>query len=60
MWLKLYEDGSLKTKCADKYLVRDYVRKVGYSHILIEVYKVYENIEDINFQELWFITKSRG
>ena len=52
MWLKLYEEDSLKTKCADKYLVRDYVRKVGYSQILIDLYKVYESVEDINFQEL--------
>lgn len=52
MWLKLYEDDSLKTKCADKYLVRDYVRKAGYSRALIDLYKVYESVEDINFQEL--------
>ena len=52
MWLKLYEDDSLKTICADKYLVRDYVRKAGYSQTLIDLYKVYERVEDIDFQEL--------
>ena len=52
MWLKLYEDDSLKIKCADKYLVRDYISKLGYSNLLIDVYKVYENVEEIDFKEL--------
>lgn len=52
MWLKLYEDDSQKTKCTDKYLVRDYVRKSGYSQTLIDLYKVYDKVEQINFDEL--------
>ncbi len=52
MWLKLYEDYRLKTKYADKYLVRDYISRLGYSNILIDLYKVYESVEEINFKEL--------
>ncbi|MGN7476660.1 ATP-grasp fold amidoligase family protein [Solibacillus silvestris] len=52
MWLKLYEDDSLKTICTDKYLVRDYIKQAGYSQILIDLYKVYENVDDIDFREL--------
>lgn len=52
MWLKLNEDDSLKAKCTDKYLVRDYMSKLGYSNLLVDLYKVYECVEDINFQEL--------
>lgn len=52
MWLKLNEDNSLKTKCADKYLVRDYINQMGYSNLLVEIYKVYDSVEEINFEEL--------
>lgn len=52
MWLKLNEDDSLKSKCADKYLVRDYIKQLGYSDRLIELYKVYESVEEIDFEEL--------
>lgn len=52
MWLKLFEDDSLKTKCTDKYLVRDYITDLGYSSILIDLYKVYDCVDDINFDEL--------
>ncbi len=52
MWLKLYEDDSQKARCADKYLVRDYVSQLGYSNILVDLFKVYENVEEISFQEL--------
>lgn len=52
MWLKLYEDDLLKTMCADKYLVRNYIRQQGYSHLLIELHEVYEHVEEINFEEL--------
>lgn len=52
MWLKLYEDDSLKTRCTDKYLVRNFVSQIGYSDILIHLYKVYDRVEEINFGEL--------
>lgn len=52
MWLKLNEDDSLKADCADKYLARDYVSKCGYTDILNDLHQVYENVEEINFEEL--------
>lgn len=52
MWLKLYEDDSLKIKCADKYLVRNYISKMGYSQLLIDLYDVYEHVDEIDFRKL--------
>lgn len=52
MWLKLNEDDALKTLCTDKYAVREYVAKLGYSKILNEIYHVYNRVEDIDFNQL--------
>lgn len=52
MWLKLYEEDALKTKCADKYGVRDYVHARGLSEHLIKTYGVYDYVEDIDFEQL--------
>ncbi|MEO4053432.1 ATP-grasp fold amidoligase family protein [Solibacillus sp. CAU 1738] len=52
MWLKLNEDDSIKAKCADKYLVRDYINQLGYSDLLVKLYKVYDTVEEIDFEEL--------
>lgn len=52
MWVKLNEDHALKTLCSDKYLVKDYVKQLGYSDILIQALKVYEHVEEIDFQQL--------
>lgn len=54
MWLKLFEDDSLKVRCTDKLLVRDYVAQSGYSTILIDLYQVYDNVDEVNFNELPF------
>jgi len=53
-WLKLYRynDDPLVVKCADKYLVRDYVKECGCGDILNELYGVYDSPEDINWDEL--------
>jgi len=51
-WLKLNNRDPLTTKCTDKYLVRDYVREVGLDHILIPLYGVYNNFEEIDFSKL--------
>ncbi len=51
-WLKVYYRDPLYVKCADKYLVRDYVANNGLGHILNDLYKVYERADDINFKEL--------
>lgn len=52
MWLKLNEDDVLKTRCTDKYLVRDYIKELGYSKILIELYMVCDRVKDLNFNTL--------
>lgn len=51
-WLKLYDSTPIKTKLADKYLVRDWVKeKIGEKY-LIPLLGVYDNFDEINFDEL--------
>lgn len=52
MWLKFNEDESLKVRCTDKFLVRDHIAKLGYSNRLVELYKMYESVEQIEFEQL--------
>src|SRR5699024_388384 len=51
---------SLKTKCADKYLVREYIRNKGCEEILNPLYGVYTSPEEINWSDLpkKFVLKS--
>lgn len=51
-WLQLNSDTSLWTKCADKYLVRDYVKENGYEDALPELYGKWDNAKDIDFDKL--------
>ncbi len=51
-WYKLYYRNELLTKCADKYLVRDYVSSKGLESILIPLYSVYDNADEIDFKTL--------
>lgn len=51
-WMKLYENSSQKTKLADKYLVREWVAsKIGENY-LVSLLGVWDNFEEINFDEL--------
>ena len=54
MYLKLneYEGNELITKCADKYAVREYITSCGCTEILNELYGVFDNAKDINFEKL--------
>lgn len=54
MWLKLncYRDDPLVAQCADKYAVRDYVRKCGCEGLLNELVGVWDNAEEINWSAL--------
>ena len=52
MWLKLYYKNPLIPRCTDKYLVREYIENKGLSHILNELYGVFDSVDDINFKEL--------
>lgn len=53
-WLKLnkYNNDDLASKCADKYVVREYVESKGCGEILNELYGVYDNFDEINFDKL--------
>lgn len=51
-YMKLYADTTLWSRCADKWLVREYVRERGLGHTLNEVYGVFDRAEDIDFDTL--------
>ena len=53
-WLKLcdYNDNDLVSKCADKYAVREYVESKGCGEILNELYGVYDDFDEIDFDKL--------
>lgn len=51
-WLKLFNRDPLLTKCSDKYLVREYVEECGLGHILNELYGVYNNADEIDYDAL--------
>ena len=51
-WLKVYDSTSLKTRCADKIEVREYVKeKVGVD-LSIPILGVYDKFSDIDFKAL--------
>lgn len=50
--LKNYINNPLVIQCADKYLVRDYVIKCGYGHLLNDLIAVYDNVNEINWDKL--------
>lgn len=51
-WLKLYDSTPLKTRLADKYLVRDWVKeKIGEEH-LIPLLGVWDSFDEIDFDKL--------
>lgn len=51
-WLQLNTDTSMWTLCADKYRVRDYVKGKGLESILTTLYGQWENVDDIDFDQL--------
>lgn len=53
-WMKLYyyKDNDLVKECADKWRVRDYVKRCGLGHILNELITTYDNVDDIRWEEL--------
>lgn len=54
LWLKFntYYKNPLIVQCADKYLVRKYVEDCGCGEILNELYGIYDNVDDIDFDTL--------
>lgn len=51
-WLKIYSDLSQWTDLADKYKVREYVEKCGLKNILVKLYGVWKNADEIDFNKL--------
>lgn len=53
-WMKLnyYKNNELVRQCADKYKVRDYVRKCGLGNILVPLIGAYNYVEDIDWDKL--------
>ena len=52
VWLNFYWRHPLKSKCADKIAVRDYVRECGCEELLIPLVGVWDRVEDIDFDKL--------
>ncbi|MDY3052154.1 MAG: ATP-grasp fold amidoligase family protein [Ndongobacter sp.] len=54
LWLKYHDYWNNETvkRCADKYLVRDWIREKGCPELLNELIAVYESPEDIDFAAL--------
>lgn len=51
-WLQIYSDTSLWTICADKYLVRAFVKERGCEEVLNELYGMWYNPNDIDWSML--------
>ena len=51
-WLKLYDSTPIKTRLADKYLVRDWIKEKIGEQYLIPLLGVYDKFEEIDFDKL--------
>ena len=51
-WYKLYYRDPIMGQCVDKYGVREYVESKGLGHILNELYGVYDDVSEIDFDAL--------
>ena len=51
-WYKLNYKNPVMPRCSDKYTAREYVKEKGLSHILTELYAVFEKPEDIKLEVL--------
>lgn len=50
--LNTYYDNPLVTKCADKYLVKEYLREIGMEEIVVPLYGVYDSPGEIEWDKL--------
>lgn len=59
-WMKFNTDLSEWTRLSDKYRVREYLKERGREDLLVELYGVWENADDIDFDALpnKFVLKS--
>lgn len=51
-WMLLHTDTSEWTRCADKYLVRDYLKECSLEHLLVPLFGKWDNADDIDFDAL--------
>ena len=51
-WMKLYDSTQLKTRLADKYLVREWVKEKIGEEYLIPLLGVWDNFDEIDFDKL--------
>ncbi len=51
-WYKLFYRDPLMTQCSDKYEVRKYIEDKGLEDILVPLYGVYDDANEIDFDEL--------
>jgi len=52
MWLNIYDTNPLKTECADKLLVKEYVKKVLGRDISVPTLAVWDSADEIDFSNL--------
>lgn len=51
-WLNIYDEDPLKVKCADKIKLHEYCKEVLGKDICTPIIKVYDKVDDIDFDEL--------
>lgn len=51
-YLNLYDKNPLSSKCADKFMVREYIQQKGYNEYLVKLLNVYDNVDEIDFDIL--------
>ncbi len=54
LWLRIkyYDKSPLVIQCADKVMVRDYVKNAGYGTLLNDIYGVYDSVDDVPWDYL--------
>lgn len=51
-WLNRYWQHPLKVNCSDKYSMREYLSAKGFSKLLVKLYGVWDNVNDIKYEDL--------
>ena len=51
-WMQFHADTSKWSLLADKYRVREYLQRLGYGHLLVRLYGVWDKASDIDFDKL--------
>ena len=50
--LRTYAENELVTQCADKYAVREYVKRCGCENTLVDLLGVWDNADEVDFESL--------